>query len=1021
MLNNKETILGLDLGIGSCGWAFIRVGEDEGEIVALGSRTFDVPETDKERTPTNQLRRGFRGLRRVLKRRRSRMSGVRRLFVEAGLLTSTSPNALSVAGLDPWTLRAAGLDRKLSGQELAVALGHIAKHRGFKSNSKRDRGANAADDSSKMLREIEATKKKLGQWRTVGEMFAKDPTYAIRKRNRDGDYSRSVLRDDQEREVRLLLDLQRRMGNPLVTDTLVEQFLGVAFFQRPLQDSDDLVGPCPFEPKEKRAAKRAPSFERFRMLGRLAALRLQVGQQEIPLSADQMAQVAADFGEQKTITFRTLRKKLDLDDGISFAGVGRDDEKTDFVARSGSAAEGTASLRSAIVEGAGLQAWHSLLNTPEKLDAVAALITFRDDLGSIRAGLAQLGLDNAVLAALVAGVEDGRTFDKFKGAGHVSALACRRIIPHLASGLVYSEACAKAGYDHTTRIRTKLEDINNPVARKALTEAVKQVKAIIAVHGLPDAIHVELARDVGKSKDERDEIKSGIEKRNKAKDKLREEFATVVGRPCGGGEDLLRFELWKEQNGRCLYTDRAIDPSHLVASDNSVQVDHILPWSRSGDDSFVNKTLCFASANQEKKGRTPFEWLGGDPVRWGAFAAAVEGLSTKGRKKRNYLLKDASVLEEKFRSRNLNDTRYACRLLMDELKERHYPKHDYPPVRARPGALTDRLRRAWGVNGLKKGPDGKRLSDDRHHALDALIVAATTQSALQRLTSAAQKEESRGSSRFIADFPLPWPEFLKQLGELWPKVFVSRAERRRARGEAHAQTVRRFETTESGHMVYERKRVDDLKLADLERIKDPERNKTVIASLTEWIGAGKPKDRRPLSGKGDPITKVTLETNKKPDVLIRDGAADRGEMSRVDVFRKQNKKGKWEFYLVPIYPHQIFDPVDWPEPPNRAVLQGKPEEEWPEMGHGYEYLWSLYQRCFIEIEKKDGVFIDGYFSGLDRSTGNISLFFHNSKENNLRGLGPKTLSSFRKFHIDRLGNRHEIQREVRTWRGVACT
>jgi len=96
----------------------------------------------------------------------------------------------------------------------------------------------------------------------------------------------------------------------------------------------------------------------------------------------------------------------------------------------------------------------------------------------------------------------------------------------------------------------------------------------------------------------------------------------------------------------------------------------------------------------------------------------------KGRKKRNFLLKATSDVEEKFRSRNLNDTRYACRLLLNVLKAD--VQYDGVTVAARPGPLTDRLRRAWGVQSLKKSPDGERKPDDRHHALDAVIVAPPT-------------------------------------------------------------------------------------------------------------------------------------------------------------------------------------------------------------------------------------------------------------------------------------------------------
>ena len=98
---------------------------------------FDVPETDKERTPTNQLRRGNRLLRRVLRRRRNRMNELRRLFHGEGLLASEGSDALKRPGLDPWALRARGLDKLLTPVEFAVVLGHIAKRRGFKSAAKR--------------------------------------------------------------------------------------------------------------------------------------------------------------------------------------------------------------------------------------------------------------------------------------------------------------------------------------------------------------------------------------------------------------------------------------------------------------------------------------------------------------------------------------------------------------------------------------------------------------------------------------------------------------------------------------------------------------------------------------------------------------------------------------------------------------------------------------------------------------------------------------------------------------------
>ena len=109
-----------------------------------------------------------------------------------------------------------------------------------------------------------------------------------------------------------------------------------------------------------------------------------------------------------------------------------------------------------------------------------------------------------------------------------------------------------------------------------------------------------------------------------------------------------------------------------------------------------------------------------------------------------------------------------------------------------------------------------------------------------------------------------------------------------------------------------------MKLTDLEKVKDSERNAAVIESLRNWIEAGKKDDAPPLSPKGDPISKVTLLTNKKPDVVVREGAVDRGEMARVDVFRKRDKKGTLKHFLVPIYPHQIASEQSPPDESNAS-------------------------------------------------------------------------------------------------------
>jgi CRISPR-associated endonuclease Csn1 len=107
--------------------------------------------------------------------------------------------------------------------------------------------------------------------------------------------------------------------------------------------------------------------------------------------------------------------------------------------------------------------------------------------------------------------------------------------------------------------------------------------------------------------------------------------------------------------------------------------------------------------------------------------------------------------------------------------------------------------------------------------------------------------------------------------------------------------------------------------------------------------------------------------------MVRGGTADRGEMVRVDVFSKPNRKGKDEWYLVPICPQQVMNKKAWPHPPIRSVVAYKDESEWTEIGPEHKFCFSLYPRSYVEAIKATRELFEGYFSGLDRSTGAISL------------------------------------------------
>ena len=1084
-------IIGLDGGIASIGWAIIDLNPEDrsGTILACGTRMFNSPEGQDRSGPflKNADRRGHRGQRKVIRRRRQRMAKIRTLFKNNGLLENDRREALAGHGADPWALRAQALERVLQPRELALALGHIAKHRGFKSNrkgekipnalpeSKKGRGKSQQDEKQGTLDGVALTRQRLGEitgahpvYKTVGDMFARDPLYAERKRNRDGDYTRSIGRDEQEREVATIFAAQQRLGSRFATEELQRKFAEIAFHQRPLQASLELVGDCPFVEGEKRASAFVPSFERFRFLSKLVTLRIVQGGELHSPGPDERRAAIAHFAKTKTYTWKALRKVLNLSDDATFYRVDPGKEDKDFV-RSAGAAAGTKTLIDILLPAIGEIETKTLLSGGEKLDRAMAVIAFNEDMDKIREGLEEIGLPSEAVEALCEAAIDN-AFNFVKGTGHISAAAARRLDPHLEQGLRYDQACEAEGWDHAAQREWKLSDIRSPVARKAAGEMLKQIKVLEHKYGPFDRVHIEMARDVGKSIEERSSIESGIKRRTADREKAEKDLKSLLNLSRVTGEDILRYELWKEQKGRCLYSGEGIPPGAVLASDNSVQVDHILPFSRFADNSFLNKTLCFTTANQNKRNRTPFEWKNQDhPEDWDRFRAEVDSLGIKGLKKRNYLLMDATEREEAFRARNLNDTRFALRVVLGVLR-RTYPDiedgvgQDGGPlmrrrVFARPGAITAALRRAWGVESLKKDENGKRKPDDRHHALDAIVTACCSEGLLQRATRHAQQQERRGEKFELRHLPPPWGEaeqFRREVEQVVLNVFVSRPESGRLRGKGHEATIKQIREVDGEEKLFERKAVSDLKLADLDRIPvpqpygkiaDPKKLRDrMIENLRRWIEAkedlqdrikaikGKSDEKtalkqelaalKPYSAKGDVIRKVRLETSSKKAVDVHGGSADRVEMVRVDVFTKPNRRGVERYYLVPVYRNDVYnnDGTLKDNPPNQAVKGGNREENWPIMDREFSFRFSLYSFSLNEVTKPNGEVILGYFRGLDRSTGAITVSAPENALHLTRSIGAKTLLSFRKFHVDRLGTYlpHEIHQETRTWRGKAC-
>jgi CRISPR-associated endonuclease Csn1 len=1075
-------VLGLDAGIASLGWAVIEILDGVWTIVAAGVRTFSAPviggKGEDKHMPLAAHKRQLRAAMRRHRRKAAKMNQLRRILFTVGLLPSAAKSALAEAQervsprgqkpqVTPYTLRTAGLSRRLTQDEFAVVLGSFVARPGFKPGAKL-KGKNEADENNKILKASKSLRTYMNKgFRTIGQMIAEDEEFRVHKRNKRGDYSHTPTREELHDEIRILFNKQREYSNKQLAgedgranNDLRDAILALMDKTTPAPFDYFPVGPCRFEKGEKRAARRSPSFELFRLLARLIHLRVVNSGVEQNPSRQQIEKAIKLARDKESITFKDLRQLWELPDLATFKGLKNADdrEEEDIAERNGAAMHGTKILRELL---SGL-----LLSDPrieEILDEVAWIVTFATSEKVAARDLQSLKMPEGAVEILMKAYGGGQ-LNKFTRAGHISAKACRRLNALLPTASDLREAETLLYGDAPKA--PQAEPIRNPVTRRIVKECREQVEAIIREYGTQppiDRIHVEFARDVTLSAQGRQELEAEQNKLNAQKKTALSRFKNNLETDPKGNQ-LLMFTLAEEQGWKCFYTGRCIKRAAITSDDNKLQIDHILPRWRSGMMRDRNNlTLCLAGANQDKADSTPYEWFHHPRRRsdwtWTQFEQLVKSTKTLSKKKRRFLLlEDSDTLKKGFRKRSLVDTQHAARLIPNELR-RHLATtfgdtFEAPKIIARPAKLVSWMRHSWGVDDLKH-LGGERTSDDRHHAVDAIVIAAMTDRILVRAIEAAKRNERSGRPRFHFKFDPPWSTFGPDARAARDSIFVSRAMKTDFSGRLHKDTTyalasvipppkksasgksraREEAPNEPQRKVVERKPTEKLEAKDLVRLKDRERNHRLATLLEAWIADGKPKDRFPRwkykdadgTTRYEAIRKVSLLTNDDPALTPKRlicketneafASFDRGEMARVDVFTSIGPKGNRLFRFVPIYPDQIarlLSPLD------RAVTRGEDLNRWERMDETWQFSWSLNPFSYVQLTDEHHIVRSGYFRQLNINDACIILSCHSDARAKSGKIGTRKLLDFKKFTVDRLGRRNEVPRELRTWRGKVC-
>jgi CRISPR-associated endonuclease Csn1 len=655
-----------------------------------------------------------------------------------------------------------------------------------------------------------------------------------------------------EDEFNQLWDAQQRLNPEWCSERERLATHEVIFFQRPLKLKKNRRGRCSLEPSRFRAAMATLEAQEWRMhqdINLLNYVDTSTGEL-LHLDESQRSLLTEKLSRQRSMTWGAARKLL----GLTKKGK----SKVEFnLERSKPALIGNrtaASVRNIDSE------WWDELGAVQRTSLIEDLLTIKDRYALYKR-LVEVWDKPPKVALKYASLE----FEPSHAS--LSLKSIRALLPHLRAGMIYSKARVAAGYGYESEESTLLDrlgeppETNNPVVQKALYEVRKIVNAIIRVHGKPDAIRVEMARDLKLTK----KMKASAHKQARLNEKANRDAAAehekvrtanphLALAEYPSRDDLLRYRLWKEADSLCIYSGKTISLTQLWTAD--IEVDHILPYSRTLDDSYMNKIVCVAQENRDKSNSTPFEM-------WGGNAATYDAIKQRSRKcpppkQARMLRKDLDKIDD-FISRQLNDTRYISRLALG------YMSTAFPDVSVTTGSVTAFLRHQWGLNSILAESGKKNRNDHRHHFVDATVVALVNRRTHQIMAREASRADfDTGNARLSRlDVEAPIDDLRRVVEKMADDIVISHAVNRKISGAFHEATFRGL-SADGG--VTLRVSVDStLREADIGKVVDPVLRKKLQDHIVKNSGTAKQAFSEPVDlGKGRFLRHVKIRTGNAP-------------------------------------------------------------------------------------------------------------------------------------------------------------
>lgn len=758
--------IGLDIGIGSIGWAVITGDKNNSRIENFGVRIFNSGELEREKSRKSQKRRGFRGARRLIRRRYFRKEWLKAHLINIGFLNEKTIREYElIKDQNVHILKTKGLSEKLTPAELYKCLIHTCNHRGYRDFYENDNTLDMGDETSvnkKAANEFETLFKNSG-CKTVSQFLCKNfvnEAGQIEFRNKDSRKDKYLLirRHLLQNELQIILSKQAEYY-PCLTPSNIEIIEKIVFTQRNFEDGPgdpndkfrrytgflESLGTCPFYREDKRGFRGTVISDVYAIVNTLSQYRFidkDTGEYYLKPS---VAKQLIDYLLQNANLTMTDVKRILKNNNFELLKSENSDDKA--------LAKSIKFLKVAknSIENAG-ENWEEWISEeqfnyekPSKLHLGGEMLSKYQTPSYRMSQLRKLDFMTPELIKEFSG-------KKISGTAKAGYRYMCDAIHAFLSGDIYGNFQAnklKQIYEETNESKHSVkllpkhiddEDIKqNPVVFRAINETRKVLNAIIELYGSPETIVVEVASELNASFDERNRIAKMQKENERKNDKAKQIIAEMlrIKEEEVTGAMLDKYKLYQEQQGKCLYSGRPLGDLTDVLENKykEYEIDHIVPYSLILDNTLNNKALVYSIENQVKRQRTPLMYL--DPDKAAAFKAQVNEMKRRKKnfisdRKYRYLMleniyeKEAEELLSQWKSRNINDTRAITKYIVALLSKNLIFSGDKGrPVYGVKGVLTSKFRKIW----LEQTPWGvpdKNRDTYLSHAIDAIVVANLT-------------------------------------------------------------------------------------------------------------------------------------------------------------------------------------------------------------------------------------------------------------------------------------------------------